>query len=143
MPHPDQIAMMEHLALHSPLSLKAFCARLQSALRLPEFRFDAENETAWGLTVVENVEYNVSRPYKTGTLTLWDSTVPPGCNFGISLIIYRGHPQPNHEWALEHLVLPVARAIAREFDVPVHYHRTWMGVGENVPRKMLFRPSES
>ncbi len=93
--------------------------------------------------MLENVEYNVSRPYQVGTLQSWDDSVPAGCNFGISLILLRGHLHPNHEWALENLVHPVAQAIADEFVVPVHYHRTWLGVGRNVARNGLFAPSRA
>ncbi len=143
---PDRISrtsLMEHLALECDLDLRGFCERFQKALRLPDFGFDHENATEWGSVEVDYVEYNISRPYKPGTLQDWDDTVPPGCNFGISLILYREHPYTSsHEWAYAHLVLPVGQKIADEFQVPVYYHRTWLGVGKNVKRDLTFHPAK-
>lgn len=104
-------------------------------------RFDAENETEWGGAEQEEVEYNVSRPFETETLREWDNTVPPGCNFGISLALLRPHKLPTHEWALEHLVTPVARTVANEFSTTVYFHRTWFGPGQNVARQDCFHPN--
>lgn len=137
----NEIAMMEHLAVALPISLHEFCDRFRQILNLPEFDYDSENETEWGVVETPNMEYNVSRPYDCGTLQDWDSTVPDGCNFGVSLILYRSHPNSHdHDWALSHIVVPVAQQLAYEFNIPVHYHRTWFGVGNNVPRNTTFFP---
>lgn len=134
-------SVMEHLAFTSDLDLQGFCKRFQRALNLPEFEFDGENETEWGLVEVGGVEYNVSRPYERGTLQAWDKSVPSGCNFGVSLILYEDDPDSyNHEWAFDNLVVPVAQKIADEFRIRVYYHRTWLGAGQNVERDMVFRP---
>ncbi len=133
-------SVMEHLAFTSDLDLQGFCQRFQKALNLPEFKFDGANETEWGFVEVGSVEYNVSRPYKPGTLQIWDKSVPAGCNFGVSLILHGEHPDSyNHEWAFDNLVVPVAQKIADEFRITVHYHRTWLGVGQSVERNMVFR----
>lgn len=135
---------MEHLALKSPLSLRSFCDRVRSILGLPEFCFDFENETEWGTATEDCIEYNVSRPYKVGTLQKWDRTVPTGCNFGISLTVCDDHPHANEsEWAPEHLVSAVAQKLATSFGLPVYYHRTWRGPGNNVQRNQIFRPSST
>ena len=137
----ERTAMIELLAAKSPLTLRDFCERVREILDLPEFHFDSENETEWGHVEVDNIEYNVSRPYEEGTLQEWDDTVPAGCNFGISLILYREHSHANdHEWAVGHLVAPVAQQLADAFNIPVRYHRTWCGPGNNVPRTQDFHP---
>lgn len=135
----NQTAMMEHMAVSTPLSLIEFCDRCRHVLDLPEFRYDYENETEWGVAKTQDMEYNISRPYEVGTLQEWDDTVPDGCNFGISLILSHSHPNANnHDWAFKHLVVPVAQQIANEFNLPVYYHRTWLGVGNNIPRNITF-----
>jgi hypothetical protein len=140
MPERDLPILMEHLALRAELPLEVFCARFRLALNLPYFQFDCENETAWGQTVVDHVEYNVSKPYEEGTLQEWDETVPAGCNFGILLQLFAGHAHPTHEWAWEHLVKPIAQTVADEFCTTVYHHRTWLGVGKNVRREWRVEP---
>ena len=144
MNNANQIAMMEHLALATPLTLRAFCNQCQQLLGLPEFRFDSENETEWGVVEKQGVQYNISRPYQIGTLQEWDDTVPDGCNFGISLILNQAHDNAkDYEWAYKHLVSPVAQKIADEFHIPVHYHRTWLAIGNNKSRNETFYPQVS
>lgn len=118
---------MEHLAFASPLPLRECCEKIRTAIELPEFIYDYENATEWGLVEVDNIEYNVSRPYDDGTLQEWDDTVPPDCNFGVSLIIYREHAHAgDHEWATAALVEPFIRKATRELGVPIFHHRTWI-----------------
>jgi len=137
----NQTALMEHLAVAVPISLREFCDRCRQVLNLPEFTYDSENETEWGIAQMQDSEFNVSRPFELGTLQEWDDTVPEGCNFGVSLILYDSHPHANdHDWALDHLVAPAAQKIANVFSIPVHYHRTWFGPGNNVSRSSAFHP---
>jgi hypothetical protein len=83
----------------------------------------------------------ISRPFELGTLQEWGHTVPHGCNVGVSLILYDSHPHAHdHDWVLAYLVAPVAQSIANEFDIPVHYHRTWFGPGNNVTQSKAFHP---
>jgi len=96
----------------------------------------------WGLVEVEHIEYNVSRSSASGVLQKWDKTVPPGCNLGVSLIVSREHPHAgDQQWSFTNLVTPIGQIIADEFEIDVHYHRTWLGVGQNVERKVIFRPN--
>ena len=135
----DRIAVTEHLALHSMLALHPFCERVRQVLCLPAFLFDCENMTEWGSVEVDGIEYNVSRPYEVGTLQKWDDTVPPECNFGISLIVCRDHELADSQDSIYScLVKPVGERLANEFAVPVHYHRTWYGPGNNVARSERF-----
>ncbi|MCR9118461.1 MAG: hypothetical protein NXI22_16110 [bacterium] len=137
-----QTAMMEHIAVAAPLSLREFCDRCRKILDLPEFTYDSENETEWGIAETQDTQYNISRPYEVGTIQEWDDTVPDDCNFGISLILLRSHPNAqDHDWAVNYLVTPVAQKFANEFSIPVHYHCTWFGVGNNVPRNTTFNPN--
>ena len=81
----DNVAWHEHLAFHAELDLEPLCGVIRAALDLPPFEFGSENETEWGLCVLDRVEYNVSMPYEDGTLQAWDDTVPDGCNVGIRM----------------------------------------------------------
>jgi hypothetical protein len=132
---------MEHLATDSSLSLREFCARMQRQFGLPDFEFDAENETEWGLVVRESVEYNVSRPYQRGTLQAWDGSVPVGCNFGVTLRVSDQCPASHDAaWSLSNLVAPVAQGLADVLEQSVHHHRTWVKDGASIARKQVFRP---
>lgn len=132
---------MEHLAIAAPFTLRTFCDRCRQILSLPKFFYDSENETEWGIAEMQNIEYNISRPYETGLLQKWDDTVPDGCNFGVSLVLYETHPNANdHEWVYSNLVTPVAQKLSDGFAISVHYHRTWLGVGNNQQRNKTFSP---
>jgi hypothetical protein len=136
--------LMEHMSVRSSLTLRKFCSRLARALGLPGFAFDSENETEWGLVVVDGVEYNVSRPYKPSMLQQLDSTTPDGCNISVSIVLYSGCARANdHVWVADNLVVPVSLKICNEFKTDVYYHRTWFGPGKNVPRHEVYRPSET
>ena len=138
----SRTSIVEHLAVECELSLQEFCTRLQTALNLPDFNFDGENRTEWGLVEVGYIEYNVSRPYASGVLQKWDKTVPLGCNFDVSLIVYREHLRAgDQQWSFTNLVTPIGQIIADEFEVDVHYHRRWLGVGQNAERNVVFHPN--
>ncbi len=117
---------MEHLALHSDLELEQFCECLESIFSLPKFQYDSENETEWGQSYKGELSINVSRPFKEGTLTEWDNTVPQGCNFGITL--------NKHGIQLEE-ILEIGQLIANKFRETVFYHRTWEGPEKNIKRE--------
>jgi hypothetical protein len=138
----SRMSLMEHLAFACPLPLRDCCERIRRVLQLPELHYDFENETEWGLVEIENLEYNISRPYEEGTLQKWSDSVPVGCNFGISLIVYREHLHAgNHDWAFDSLVVPVGEALASEFQTSIFYDRTWFGPGKNTTRDMEFEYS--
>lgn len=137
----SRIRFIEHLAIDCPLSLRKFCNKMQRIFRLPDFEFDYENETEWGLVEYEGIEYNVSRPYERGTLQEWDESVPAGCNFGVSLIVSQERPpEQNVEWGSAELVPNIGQALADLFERQVYHHRTWLGVGNNLTRKQVFYP---
>lgn len=134
---------MEHLTLSTPMDIDETCACVRDALGLPPMLMDAENETSWGWVVVDGIEYNVSRPYEPGTLQRWDDTVPPGCDVGITVIFKPDHPRladlaALERWIATDLIPDVARKLAAAFGTSVHYHRTWLGPGQNVPRVKVF-----
>jgi hypothetical protein len=138
----DGTRVMEHLATACPLSLRDLCDAMQSHFGLPAFEFDAENETEWGSAVREGIEYNVSRPYEPGTLQQWDDSVPAGCNFGITLALSNGcPPHQDAQWSLNTLTPDIGQRLADLVQSPVCHHRTWLGVGQNVARHRVFRPT--
>ena len=138
----SRIRVMEHLAVKAPLSLQEFCDLMKAGLGLPDFEFDFENETEWGLVEVSGIEYNVSRPYESGTLEEWDGTVPVGCNFGITLMV-AGDTTPVA--VIEHdsdvLAEFVGQKLADALGRKVYHHRTWIRVGRSVPRARVFLPT--
>lgn len=137
--HPHQTKRQEHLALYSPLGLEDFCAKFKTSLRLPEMCFGNENETEWGVIEFENIEYNISRPFESGTLQEWDNSTPRDCNFGITLSIHKNHPSANDpKWINDNLVVVVATRLANTFKTPVHYHRTWFGIDRNEIKNITF-----
>ena len=132
---------MEHLAVDCSLSLREFCEKMRRLFRLPEFEFDFEDKTEWGWVVHEGVEYNVSRPYKRGILEELDSSVPVGCNIGISLMVSQERPQSQGAgWSSADLVPQVGQGLANLLGRRVYHHRTWVRVGENVIRNGVFIP---
>jgi hypothetical protein len=137
----NRIRFTEHLAIDSQLSLQEFCSAIQQRLGLPDFEFDYENETEWGLVEYEGIEYNVSRPYEPGTLQGWDETVAAGCNFKVTLTVGKERPSDQDiEWSSAELVPSIGQVLAELFDTPVYHHRTWLGAGKNLTQKKAFYP---
>jgi hypothetical protein len=132
----EQIRLAEHLAVDAPLLLEEFCSGMQIRFGLPEFKFDCENETEWGLVKHEGVEYNVSRPYERGTLEEWDGSVPVGCNFGIVLTVFRSCPADKDAG----LVSRIGQGLADLLGCRVYHHRTWFSSGNDVVRQRVFHP---
>jgi hypothetical protein len=140
MKHED-VELMAHLAASSPLSLEEFCTVAKRALGLPAFEYDAENETEWGVSVNEGIEYNISRPYKEGTLQRWDSASPLGCNFGVILIFPKTDAAPTHEKLA--VVERVGQALATALSTALVHHRTWLGVGNSRSKNVVYAPQPS
>ncbi len=135
--------VIEHLATKADLSLEEFCERLGAGLKLPEFEYDAENETQWGLAQIGALEINVSRPYTAGTLQSWDSSTPDGCNYAVSLIVAESAPPgQNEEWAGKELAPPYAQMIANSIGCDVYHHSGWSR-GKLGPRTLaIYRPTK-
>jgi hypothetical protein len=135
---PSRVARMEHLALETRLALTTLCERVRQEFALPEFQFDHENDTEWGWSELDAIEYNVSRPYRRETLGGWDSSVPAGCNVAICLTLSTAHPRcDDEEWILGSLVASVGSRLHDVMGAPVHHHRTWLKAG-NVSRSTVF-----
>ncbi len=134
----EQIETTEHFALFANIELKEFCKRFISVLGLPQMEFDYENETEWCDVKHNGIEYNVSRPYKKGTLHEWDSSVPESCNFGICLMFEKGIFT---EKIKSEIIQKIGITLAKEFNVNIVYHRTWYGVLEkDTLRTVIFEP---
>lgn len=139
------INRLEHVALRCELDLKSFCEKFTKMLTLPLMAFDYENATEWGEVSHENVQYNISRPYIAETLTEWDSTIPGGCNFGISFGIETEHVfADNEEWIFENIIQKISKQLAAEFDTVVYYHRSHiLKTMKNIERKNSFFPESN
>jgi len=134
----EQIESKEHLALFAPMGLKEFCKRFKSILKLPQMEFDYENETEWCNVKHNGIEYNVSRPYKKGTLHEWDSSAPESCNFGICLSFRKGFFAKKIK---SEIIKNLGNKLAKEFNTNITYHRTWYGVYEkDTLRDLIFEP---
>ena len=135
------IRTAEHFAFHSDLSLDQLCDRIRREFGLAALSRDRENETEWGAIVHDGLEYNVSRPYREGTLQRWDDSVPAGCNVGFTLSISVARSDStNAPGNSEQLVERVGAALANALGVAVHHHRTWLGPGKHVRRQRVFEP---
>ncbi|MCF7559002.1 hypothetical protein L3X39_00005 [Sabulilitoribacter multivorans] len=125
---------MEHLALHTDLILETFCRRVAGTLATTDFQFDHENETEWGEAKTETFSINISKPYEKGVLQQWDSTVPEGCNVGISVTGLTDLPLD---------IETIGRQIADEFNTSVFHHRTWLEPGKNLKREKEIKTSHN
>jgi hypothetical protein len=117
---------------------------MQRRFCLPDFEYDSENETEWGLVNHGGIEYNVSRPYKRATLKEWDGSVPAGCNVGVTLTVFKDRPPgQDTDWSSTELVERVGQGLADLLQRRVYHHRTWLGVDKNVTHKRVFQPKSS
>ncbi|MCO6043149.1 hypothetical protein NG895_04465 [Aeoliella sp. ICT_H6.2] len=139
--HVNRIRVMEHLAVDCCFSLTEVCEGLQQLLSLPDFAYDCENETEWSSVVDRGIEYNVSRPYKRGTLEEWDDSVPAGCSVAVTLTAFKDCPPgQDPEWDSTELVERVGQGLANLLEQTVYHHRTWLRPGENITREQVFQP---
>lgn len=140
----DRIRLMEHLTVDCQLTLVEFCEAMQRLFGLPDFEYDCENETEWGLVNHGGIEYNVSRPYERGTLEEWDGSVPAGCNVGLTLTAFVDcSPGFDPDWSSAELVERVGQALADLLRCRVYHHRTWLESSKNVTHKRVFQPNQS
>ncbi len=133
----EQIKRIEHFALTIEIGLVEFCDRFQSLFELPKMTSDHENETEWAEIDCNGINYNISRPYDMGKLTEWDPTVPEKCNFGISLGISKSAPNCN-----EIEINRIGNLLSTEFKTNIYYHRTWLSIGKNKKRNLIFEPKK-
>lgn len=119
----------EHLTFNSDFTLAELIELLRKSLSLDEFHFDYENENNWGWTYDEDrIEVNVSKPFDEDKLSDWDSTVPRGCNFGVSLMSndrnfnYDPHKY-HHDFVINKLIPKYTSTIEKITRTKVYYHR--------------------
>ncbi len=140
----EEIRFMESLCVRSALSLHDFCYKLSKGLDLPNFEYDAENESEWGWVEIDNIEINVSLPYELGKLQEWDESTPEDCKFGILLIVSDSASLAwNLTWSLEEFVPEFAQSIANVIGSDVYHHRTWLAPGENIQRNRIYSPANA
>ncbi|ULL16523.1 hypothetical protein DVH26_20005 [Paenibacillus sp. H1-7] len=119
----------EHLAFKSLLTLDHFVELLRNALYLNEFEFDYENENNWAWTYDDDhISINISKPFEEGKLQEWDSSVPQGCNFGISLMsidnnFYYDPQKYNDYYVVNKLIPKYANAVEEIIKSKVYYYR--------------------
>ena len=132
---------MEHLAFESRLSFPKLCSVVQIALDLPPLRDDHENETEWASCEIDEIEYNISRPFTEHTLRRWDPSVPEGCSVAFTLMLHKAHARIRDEEWIGALVESVGGRLARSLATSVHHHRTWLEAGPSLLRKQTFAPA--
>jgi hypothetical protein len=129
---------MEHLAFESQLSFPKLCSVVQVALELPSLGHDHENETEWASCEIDEIEYNLSRPFTHDTLRRWDPSVPEGCTTAFTLRLKKTHARIRDEEWMRTLVESVGGRLARALATSVHHHRTWLEAGPSVLRQQTF-----
>jgi hypothetical protein len=131
---------LEHISLQSELDLKTFCECFTNLLGIPRMSYDYENETEWGEIMHQGIKYNISRPYKKGTLKKWGNTIPVDCNFGISFATSK-EVINDKRWNTKAFVASICEKLANSFKTPVYYHRTkYLSSLENKKREVVFNP---
>jgi hypothetical protein len=135
------IKRLEHISLKSELDLMAFGELFQKELTLPTMKYDYENETEWLEIDQDGINYNISRPYKEGTLQEWDDTTPKGCNFGIILSIHKDHPYVlDNKW-VDNIVGKFCKQLAITYNTTVNHHRSFIfGIGISERKNIMFYP---
>lgn len=135
---------LEHICLKSDLDLQTFGEKFVIELSLPKMEYDHENETEWLTVDVNGLNYNISKPYKEGTLQEWDETTPDGCNFGIVLSIHKDHPSVLDNSWVNKTVANICERLAKTFNTTVYHHRTFtFGVDKSERKNIIFNPSSS
>ena len=133
----DNISKIEHFSAFVDLSLKEFCDQFSSVLSLPEMTFITEDETESAEVNFNGIDYNISKPYKIGTLNEWDDNVPKEHNFGIVLSIDKANTDFNNT-KLE----AIANVIATNFNTDLLYYRTWFSNGFSTEKVHIFTPNK-
>jgi hypothetical protein len=99
---PPLYRFEDHAYLHSALDLEEFCDRLRARLKLPEFRFESENENEWGYAEDAEILVHVSHAYERDTYHAWQpERCPLGCDYWIELKVKALSPRSrNAEWRI-------------------------------------------
>ena len=133
----DNISKIEHFSAFVDLSLKEFCDQFSLVLSLPEMTFITEGETESAEVNFNGIDYNISKPYKIGTLNEWDDNVAKEHNFGIVLSIDKANTDFNNT-KLE----AIANVIATNFNTDLLHYRTWFSNGFSTEKVHIFTPNK-
>ena len=137
----DDIKRLERVCLKSDLNLPGFGEKFQNVLAVPKMEYDNESEAEWLEIDVDGFNYNISRPYKVGTLQEWDDTTPEGCNFGIDISIHKDHPSVLDNTWVEDRVATVCKQLATAFNTTVYHHRSFIfGINKSERKRVVFNP---
>lgn len=132
---------LEHICLKSDLDLHTFGEEFVAALSLPTMEYDFENATEWLTIDVDQLNYNISKPYEEGTLQEWDDATPEGCNFGIVLSIHKDNPWVLDNESVDVMVAGICQQLARTFKTIVYHHRTFtFGADKSERKNIIFNP---
>ncbi|PQJ73708.1 hypothetical protein BTO14_05745 [Polaribacter butkevichii] len=82
------------------------------------------------------MDYNISKPYKLGSLHECDDNVPKDHNFGIILSIDKVNTDFNNN-KLE----VIANLISTSFNTDLLYYRTWFSNGFSTEKAHIFTPN--
>lgn len=98
----------KYLWVTVPSELHVFCNQLSTELKLPTFKFDAENVYEWGITKIEQgyVELNISRKHNRGE---------PLPNEPVHILFLVEHTAPisyDSQWVVDNLIPDYGQAIA-------------------------------
>ncbi|MDN3619538.1 hypothetical protein QWY81_08750 [Polaribacter undariae] len=133
----DNISKIEHFSAFVDLSLKEFCEQFSLLLSLPQMTFITEDETESAEVNFNGIDYNMSKPYKIGTLNEWDDNIPKEHNFGIVLSIDKANTDFNNT-KLE----AITNVIASNFNTDLLYYRTWFSNGFSTEKVYIFTPNK-
>ncbi|QVY66172.1 hypothetical protein [Polaribacter sp. Q13] len=133
----DNISKIEHFSTFVDLSLKEFCEQLSSVLSLPQMTFITEDERASAELSFNGIDYNVSRPFKIGTLNEWDDSVPKDHNFGLVLSIDKTNTDFNYTKLEE-----IGNLLSTNFNTDLLHYRTWFSTGFSTEKVHIFTPNK-
>jgi hypothetical protein len=133
----ENISKIEHFSTFVDLSLKEFCEKFSLLLELPQMTFSSEDELEYAEVNFNGIDYNISKPYKIGSLNKWDDNVLKNHNFGIILSIDKTNTDFNNT-KLE----TIANLISTNFNTDLLYYRKWFSTGFSTEKVVIFAPNK-
>lgn len=132
---------LEHVCLQHQLDLHSFGEKFRAVFSLPSMEYDYENETKWLTIDKDGINYNISKPYKDGTLQEWDDTTPRGCNIGIVISKHNEHIFVDDNQWVNHFVADACKKLAQNFNTTVYHHRSFIfGIDKSEYKNIAFTP---
>ncbi|TGK34479.1 hypothetical protein EHQ12_01450 [Leptospira gomenensis] len=78
------IQCIDHYYLHSKISLKQFCAKIEEIFRTFSFDFDFEDANEWAIAETDDFILSISKTYRRNSFHEWNpKECPPGCNYSL------------------------------------------------------------